>query len=817
MIRFNDTTLLTQLQTNTKNIRNISILAHVDHGKTTLADSLIASNNIISKGSAGQIRYLDSRQDEQRRGITMKTSCISLIHEREKEKYLINLLDSPGHVDFSSEVSAAAQLSDGALIIICVVEGISAQTRYVLKQARRCGLRCILVLNKIDRLLLETTQSLSECYDKLKNIISEANILMGSLKTECMEDETDKFDNLDKEFQYFDPRKRNVLFVSAIDNMGFRLYDFAVMYADKFNTSIRKCELALWGNCQYDKTKSKFVHIKNQKKTNLFTSFILKMLKEVYNLFITEHDTEKIQILFDKYNIKISANRLKNNNPRLLLKLFFQNWMPLDKSVIASIIDVIPNPVDTSHKIDYLFPKICFDKDYLNVIDSLHIDFKNKKSKNNVAFVSKSMCLDLDALNSQTQLYNIFTKSESKSKYAFLGISRLMSGILKKGDLMFFLGPKYKLLETIQELGQDKYITTQQYLDENMDIPHVDHKYYTHWIFCSWKHNRHYTFFPFNLNLGIGGLENCMIKSGTVSSTLMCPSFTGSLFQEYSVPLMSVVVSPKKPNDMDVLRQGLAILNKSDSAIETKICKNGEYLISACGEVHLNKCIDDLRNFFVSIEIVISEPVVPFRETISFQNYTNAKHTHQICEFNFELGLFVFELFAFPISDAATQILNENALDFSCIHEMENDKLITNLISEIGPWFMDNMALLSIGNKKTESNLLFINADISDIETEDKFDLLLVENKSKIPFFSQLHSAFQMACEKGPLCEEPLSGVAFFISDLKIFQRNHIKPLMFGEIIPKMKDTFLSCLCVSYQRLVIATCKCFVEVETNYL
>ena len=115
--------------TNTDNIRNICILAHVDHGKTTIADSLIASNGIISHRMAGKMRYLDNRQDEQERGITMKSSSIALKYCDESDsKYLVNLVDTPGHVDFCGEVSAAVRLCDGALIVVDVVEGICPQT-----------------------------------------------------------------------------------------------------------------------------------------------------------------------------------------------------------------------------------------------------------------------------------------------------------------------------------------------------------------------------------------------------------------------------------------------------------------------------------------------------------------------------------------------------------------------------------------------------------------------------------------------------------------------------------------------------------------
>jgi len=159
-------------------IRNIGIVAHIHHGKTTLSDNLLAAAGMISEEKAGKQLYLNYDEQEQERKLTINNADVSIVHNYNNKEYLINLIDTPGHVDFGGDVTRAMRVVDGAIVVVCAVEGVMAQTETVLRQALKEKVKPVLFINKVDRAINELKLTPKMLQERFTKLIGEVNELI---------------------------------------------------------------------------------------------------------------------------------------------------------------------------------------------------------------------------------------------------------------------------------------------------------------------------------------------------------------------------------------------------------------------------------------------------------------------------------------------------------------------------------------------------------------------------------------------------------------------------------------------------------------
>ncbi|KAK5648549.1 hypothetical protein RI129_003441 [Pyrocoelia pectoralis] len=315
-----------------RNIRNMSVIAHVDHGKSTLTDSLVSKAGIIAGAKAGETRFTDTRKDEQERCITIKSTAISMFFElddkdlvfitnpdqREKEEkgFLINLIDSPGHVDFSSEVTAALRVTDGALVVVDCVSGVCVQTETVLRQAIAERIKPILFMNKMDRALLELQLEAEELYQTFQRIVENVNVIIATYS-----DDSGPMGEV-----RVDPSKGSVGFGSGLHGWAFTLKQFAEMYSEKFKIDVGKLMNRLWGENFFSPKTKKWA---KQKEVDNKRSFCMYVLDPIYKIFdcIMNYKKEETEQLLSKLGV-VLKHEDKDKDGKPLLKVVMRTWLP---------------------------------------------------------------------------------------------------------------------------------------------------------------------------------------------------------------------------------------------------------------------------------------------------------------------------------------------------------------------------------------------------------------------------------------------------------------------------------------------------------
>ena len=572
--------------TNTDNIRNICILAHVDHGKTTIADSLIASNGIISHKMAGKMRYMDNRQEEQERGITMKSSSIALKYNDENnQKYLVNLVDTPGHVDFCGEVSAAVRLCDGALIVVDVVEGVCPQTKAALEQAWKEGIEPILVLNKIDRLMLEQQLDETTAHLRLNQLLEQVNAIVATLlTTELFEDESrlnfskketrlsrpssesepnndnpyvydwaSAIEDIDDDKYYFMPEKNNVIFASAIDDWAFTIEAFSKIVSEKHKINLTALKKTLWGDFYID-TKQKRIlpNAQAKAKKTLFTSMVLESIWKIYDIVAVRRDKVRMAKICDTLGIELSQRDINHTDARYQTKLIMSKW---SKHVLDCVSKIVPSPKGLSSKrVERLLSSNIkrfhqLPEQTKRLKDSF-LECSTHENAVKVACVSKMIPIERknlpenrrnivrrpvapavsgeslppkDVANKTDHPMQSPEEAASEDEIIFIAFARVFSGRLKRGDKLYVLGPRHDPSRVNSETVES--IDETKRLEDLSLSEHVTVAVVENFYLLMGRDIERTDCALAGNIVGIQGLDKHLIRTATLSNDIYCPPF----------------------------------------------------------------------------------------------------------------------------------------------------------------------------------------------------------------------------------------------------------------------------------------------------
>lgn len=898
---------LGQLQSERARVRNICILAHVDHGKTTLSDSLVSANGIISDKLAGKIRYLDDTEEEQVRGITMKSSAISLVYQpsepEDEPPFLVNLVDSPGHVDFSFDVSTAVRLCDGALVLVDAVEGVCAQTHAVIRQAWKEGIRPCLVLNKMDRLIFELQFSPAEAYQRLNRILEQANAILSSLirmdvleRYEADEDaDTDEQAIADESEQMememlFSPTNGNVLFASAVDGWAFSVGSFAQVYAKRLELPVRALRQALWGEYYYNaKTKKIVTKPPTPSSQTMFCSFILDVIWTTYEAVNkpvqSDADLEALRKLTKQLRVAkfVTDRDLKQSERKSAIQAVMRKWLPLSSAVLRMVTRALPSPVVAQEK---RAAKLCAmtplelenSSRHMKVFRSLQ-GCQTDDDSPVVVYICKMISVEANVMSDYR------TSGLSDKEEVYVGIGRVYSGVLRAGKPLYVLDPKFQGYygaedEESVDMSTIKHVSL---------IPAGEIKPYM----MMGREMHALASVPAGNIVGIVGLQEHVLKTATLSSTLACPSLTKMPYQ--AKPIVRVAVEPEDPRNFAALEAGLQRLYRSDPTVEVQVQETGEHVIVALGELHLERCIKDLKERFAKVAVRISEPLVGFRESVldgtitSFQESIVFKDllgaggdastedddkyskvmtdpvNAKVATATTPDGSVTLKLRVLPLPSTVAKLLEESADVLKRLASSKKDKTedvtsdveikavggsaedvdafkkqLEEAFRESDEAFWKDLPvsrIWSCGPRRIGPNMLINNIphysavnrlfpSSERVDASPTADALVPLQKLE----NSIVTGFQMAAAAGPLCEEPVWGVAFII-DAVVFNEkkeedadkeeekadeNKHGPLS-GQVISMVRTTCRVAFVKQPVRLVEAMYECTVQCQAEQL
>ncbi|KAK3945426.1 P-loop containing nucleoside triphosphate hydrolase protein [Diplogelasinospora grovesii] len=574
---FFDRSFMTDLMNYPEQIRNIALAGHLHHGKTAFMDMLVLETHDINerlekrtgKKRDEQLRYTDVHVLERERGVSIKAAPMSLVLQGTKGKsHLFNIIDTPGHVDFVDEVAAAFRLVDGVCLVVDVVEGVQVNTEQIIKHAVLEDIPLTLIINKMDRLILELKLPPNDAYYKLKHVIEEVNTVIENTIPGRGEE------------RRVSPEKGNVLFACTSMSWCFTLQSFAKMYSDNSGSSdgvnVEEFARRLWGDIYFNPRKRTFTRkpVEEGAKRS-FVNFIMEPIYKLYSHTISE-SPEDLKDTLEKLGIQLKPSQYKTD-AKVLLKLVCEQFFGPSTGFVDMVCQHIPSPAEAAEK--------KLQQYYTGPLDSKVAESMKACDQNGPLVISVT---------------KLFNTADAKSFYSF---GRVMSGIARPGAEVRVLGEGYSIDD-----------------EEDMAMARISNVF-----IAETRYNIPLDGVPAGNWVLLGGVDNSIVKTATIVEKRFEDDEDAYIFKplsHFTQSVLKVAVEPINPSELPKMLDGIRKINKSYPLVTTKVEESGEHIILGTGELYMDCVLHDLRRLYADMEIKVSDPVVRFCETVQDMSAT---------------------------------------------------------------------------------------------------------------------------------------------------------------------------------------------------
>ena len=559
---------MTDLMNFPEQIRNIALAGHLHHGKTALMDMLVMQTHEIEdrlekhtgRKRDEQLRYTDVHILERERGISIKAAPMSLILQGTRGKsHLFNILDTPGHVNFVDEVAASFRLVDGVVLVVDVVEGVQINTEQIIKYAVLEDLPLTLIVNKMDRLILELKLPPTDAYFKLKHVIEEVNTVIEN----TLPGQGEK--------RRLSPEKGNVAFASSSTGWCFTLPSFARMYAEKYpDVNAKEFSIRLWGDIFFNPKRRSFTRKGTEELSKrTFVNFVLEPIYKLYSHTISEAP-EDLRETLAALGIHLKPSQYRTD-AKDLLKRVCEQFFGGAEGLVDMVVNHIPSPAEGA---------------------------KKKLQRYYTGPMDTKVALSIEKCDQDGPLVVQVTKLfDTPDATGFHSFGRVMSGIAKAGQRVRVLGEGY----TVDD-------------EEDMTISTISDT----WIAES-RYNVPTTGVPAGNWVLLSGIDNSIVKTATLVPPRLDDDEDAYIFKpikHFTESVFKVAVEPINPSELPKMLDGLRKVNKSYPLITTKVEESGEHIILGTGELYIDCVLHDLRRLYSEMELKVSDPVTRFCETV---------------------------------------------------------------------------------------------------------------------------------------------------------------------------------------------------------